>query len=152
MVMYSFLSLSLSYTQTVIGATGIPGLGVTPSKASSSRHQGPHSLLQMREKLTWTASDHCMYLSFTCVKSLANFLSIVNIYDARAHFCHAKPPSLQFSLDDIDGLPRIVDEELSCGDLIMALYSASEFKSSRGPAMGLSLNLYGIVLLAKAQR
>ena len=54
---------------------------------------------------------------------------------------------MQFTFDGLDGLPKLT-EELSFRDLAMVLYSASEYKV--GNKTSLSLNLYAVVLLARA--
>lgn len=137
----------------VLGAISIAGLGTTPSRRGRGQAQAgqarSRTILEMRDKQAWTANDNSQYLfiAYTLI-DISDKFEQVPLYDACSYFRHAKAPSLQFSLDDIDGLPRIIHNDLSFKDLVLVLYCATEYTVAGRPA-GLSLNIYGVVLLAK---
>ena len=76
---------------------------------------------------------------------------IVAIWDARAQFQAGKVPGNDFSHDQVTNLPRL-SHDLDFGDIALVYYSASTYSASRtthaDASMGVSLNLYGVVLIA----
>ena len=76
---------------------------------------------------------------------------LVAIWDARAQFQAGKIPGNDFSHDTVANLPRL-HRDLDFGDIALVYYSASTYSAVRtthpDASMGVSLNLYGIVLIA----
>ncbi|KAL1938900.1 hypothetical protein VTO73DRAFT_11053 [Trametes versicolor] len=115
-------------------------IGATPSKSTGK--QGPragtgkmpsvpsHSLLEMRDKTTWNTQDD------------------IGVWDGTAYFKKNKKASLKFSFDEVHKLPRL-ETDPGFGDVVVVLYSTSSYL--RDDKINLSLNLYGVVLVARAE-
>ena len=79
----------------------------------------------------------------------------VAIWDARHLFKAGKPPGLYFNHNEVASLPRL-QRDLEFGEIALVYYSASSYvlsdeKSYSGTKAGLSLNLYGVVLLGSEE-
>ncbi|KAI0368511.1 hypothetical protein BV20DRAFT_980661 [Pilatotrama ljubarskyi] len=71
------------------------------------------------------------------------------IWDTTQYFKKSKAPSKQFTFDLLPTLPRMT-ANLTFGDIVIVLYLVSSYNCENG--MGLSLNLYGIVLVSRYQK
>ncbi|TFK77669.1 hypothetical protein K466DRAFT_508245, partial [Polyporus arcularius HHB13444] len=126
-----------------VTARVLPGMGFTPSKgartgaASSSDGRPSRSLLDMRDKTAWGSNDD------------------IAIWDARHLFSARGGVKDNFKHDMVTSLKRI-EYDLTFGDIAMVYYSASTYpvgaerNSFSSAVQALSLNLYGVVLLASA--
>ncbi|KAI0323676.1 hypothetical protein GY45DRAFT_1376147 [Cubamyces sp. BRFM 1775] len=102
-------------------------ISATPSKRGKQKERTgtklvpvpSRSLLDMREKTTWSTNDD-EYLK------------------------KDKRKTLQFSFDILHTVPRMTADP-SFGDRVMVLYSTSAYRREGAGALGLSLNLYRIV-------
>ncbi|KAI0709815.1 hypothetical protein C8Q76DRAFT_624765, partial [Earliella scabrosa] len=91
------------------------------------------SFLDMRDKTSWSTDDD------------------IAIWDARPLFQAGKAPGNNFCHDRVTSLPRLY-RDLEFGDIALVYYGASTYPVSRAvhaeASIGLSLNLYGVVLIA----
>lgn len=69
------------------------------------------------------------------------------MWDGTAYFKKNKKASLKFSFDEVHKLPRL-ETDPGFGDIVVVLYSTSLYL--RDDKINLSLNLYGVVLVARA--
>ncbi|KAI0359697.1 hypothetical protein OH77DRAFT_1395134, partial [Trametes cingulata] len=111
----------------------LPFIQATPTKRAPKKNPSTpsHSLLEMRDKTTWSANDD------------------IAIWDATQYFKKSKAPSKQFTFDLLPTLPRMTADP-TFGDIVIVLYSASSYNCDNG--LGLSLNLYGVVLVSRYQK
>ncbi|KAI0665362.1 hypothetical protein C8Q78DRAFT_986772, partial [Trametes maxima] len=115
-------------------------IGATPTKRSGKKAGGStsakvpsvpsRSLLEMRDKTTWSTNDD------------------VGAWDGTEYFKRNKKPSMKFSFDVLHTLPRLTADP-NFGDTVMVLYSASTYRRDNVAGTSLSLNLYGIVLVLR---
>ncbi len=138
----------------------LPGLGFTPSKgartggAASSDSRPSRSLLDMRDKTTWGSNDDSKHCSFDCCVYFyqLNCIHSVAIWDAR-HLFAARGVKEVFKHDKVTSLKRL-ERDLEFGEIAMVYYSASTYpvgtekNNFSSAVLALSLNLYGVVLLA----
>ncbi|KAI1789301.1 hypothetical protein LXA43DRAFT_893025 [Ganoderma leucocontextum] len=122
----------------------LPGMGFMPRKAAA-KPQGEkltggssasgRSLLKMRDKTAWAATDK------------------IPLWDGREYFKKNKLASNKFKHELVHTLPSF-KMDLSFGDIALVYYSVSNFGSGKSEAHtvadeSLSLNLYGVVLIAE---
>ncbi len=106
------------------------------------------SLLEMRDKTAWNTQDDSkcrIVLYISCIYMIHP--STVGVWDGTAYFKKNKKASLKFSFDEVHKLPRL-ETDPGFGDIVIVLYSTSSYL--RDDKINLSLNLYGVVLVARA--
>ena len=141
------------------------GMGATPSRLQQKK--GPsrarmdsnpsRSLLEMRDKTSWTTADESTHLFNVYIFSLL-LLGIVAIWDAREYFQSNKNADKQYHHELLTSLPRL-PFDLEYGDLAIVYHSVNTYAVTRGKQdkiptfaeanTALSMNLYGVALVAK---
>ncbi|KAH9891179.1 hypothetical protein C8Q73DRAFT_651689, partial [Cubamyces lactineus] len=82
-----------------------------------------------------------------CEKTMWSTNNNVAVWDGAEYFKRDKRKTLQFSFDILHTLLRMTTDP-SFGDIVIVLYSTFAYRQEGASTLGLSLNLYGIVLVA----
>ncbi|KAI0364743.1 hypothetical protein BV20DRAFT_982997 [Pilatotrama ljubarskyi] len=131
---HEFSPLCQCYTRSSFAPVpDLPFIQATPTKRAPKKNPSmlSHSLLEMRDKMTWSANDD------------------IAIWDATQYFKKSKAPSKQFTFNLLPTLPRMT-ADLTFGDIVIVFYSVSSYNRKNG--MGLSLNLCGVMLVSCYQK
>ncbi|KAI0688834.1 hypothetical protein C8Q76DRAFT_772035 [Earliella scabrosa] len=132
-----FRTYPSEYGNNTASLPSLRGMGATPSQPGQNPSR---SLLEMRDKTSWTTADD------------------IGIWDAREYFNSAKPADKQYRHELLTSLPRL-PFDLEYGDLAVVYHSVNTYavpraKQDKIPTFAeattaLSMNLYGVALLAK---